>query len=198
MSGDSFTFTKLSHNKILLSVCDGMGSGEVAQQTSDTTISLIENFYRAEFDDQTILSTVNRLLSMQMADNYTAVDVATIDLSNATCDIIKVGSPVCFIKSREQTEKIAGTGALPVGILETIQPSIIKKMLNPGDIVILMSDGVVDAFDNDEKLQVYINNLSSQNPQEICDQILQKALLLDDGQAKDDMTVLAARIYVNI
>ena len=198
VSGDSFTFTKLNHNKILLSVCDGMGSGENAQQTSDTTISLIENFYRADFDDQTILSTVNRLLAMQMAENYTAVDVATIDLSNATCDIIKVGSPVCFVKGKEQTEKISGQGALPVGILETIQPSIIKKMLNPNDIVILMSDGIVDAFDNDEKLQVYINNLSSQNPQEICDQILQKAILLDDGQAKDDMTVLAVRIFVNI
>lgn len=198
VSGDSYSFTKLGHNKILLSVCDGMGSGETAQQTSDTTISLIENFYKAEFDDQTILSTVNRLLSMQMADNYTAVDVVTIDLSDASCDIIKVGSPVCFVKSQDKTEMINGAGALPVGILDTIQPSINKKMLKPNDIVILMSDGIVDAFDNDEKLQVYINNIMSQNPQEICDQILQKAILLDDGQAKDDMTVVAARIFVNI
>lgn len=198
VSGDSYTFIKLNHNKILLSVCDGMGSGEDAQKTSDTTISLIENFYRADFDDETVLSSVNRLLAMQMADNYTAVDVATIDLSNATCDIIKVGSPVCFIKSTDKTEKITGSGALPVGILETIQPSINKKMLNPNDIVILMSDGIVDAFDNDEKLQTYINNITSQNPQEICDQILQKAILLDDGQAKDDMTVVATRIFVNI
>lgn len=197
-SGDSYTFIKLDNNKIMLSICDGMGSGEDAQKTSDTTISLIENFYRANFDEQTVLSSVNRLLSMQMTDNYTAVDVATIDLSNATCDIIKVGSPACFIKSGEETEKISGTGSLPVGILETIEPSVNKRMLNPNDIVILMSDGVVDAFDNDEKLKVYINNITSQNPQEICDQILQKALLLDDGQAKDDMTVLATRIFVNI
>ena len=198
VSGDSYTFLRINQNKILFSICDGMGSGEEAQKTSDTTISLIENFYRADFDDQTILSSVNRLLSMQMAENYTAVDVATIDLSDATCDIIKVGSPVCFVKGKDQTEKIAGTGALPIGILETIQPSINKKMLSSNDIVILMSDGIVDAFDNDDKLQVYINNLTSQNPQEICDQILQKAILLDDGQAKDDMTVVAVRIFVNI
>ena len=198
VSGDSFTFTKLNNDKVLFSICDGMGSGEKAQNTSDTTISLIENFYRADFDEQTVLSSVNRLLSMQMTDNYTAVDVATIDLSNAICDIVKVGSPCCFIKSGEETEKISGTGALPIGILETIEPSIIKKILKPDDIVILMSDGVVDAFDNDEKLQVYINNINSKNPQEICEHILQKAIILDDGQAKDDMTVLAVRIFVNI
>lgn len=198
VSGDSYSFIRVSQTKILIAICDGMGSGEDAQKTSDTTISLIENFYRANFDDQTILSSVNRLLSMQMTDTYSAVDIVTLDLSNANADFVKVGAPACFVKHIDGTELIAGTGALPVGILETIEPSISKKVLSQNDIVVLVSDGIVDAFSSDQELQTFINNLTTQNPQEICDIILKQAMGKEDSQPKDDMTVVATRIFANI
>lgn len=198
VSGDSYSFIRINPTKVLISICDGMGSGEEAQKTSDTTISLIENFYRADFDNETILSSVNRLLSMEMSETYSAVDIVTLDLSNANADFIKVGAPACFVKHAESTEKIESLGALPVGILETIQPSISKKVLSDGDIIILMSDGIIDAFESDDKLQTFINNLTTQNPQEICDIILKEAQAKEDNQAKDDMTIVATRLFSNI
>ncbi|MBO7508332.1 MAG: SpoIIE family protein phosphatase, partial [Clostridia bacterium] len=144
VSGDSYSFLRLPGNKILLSVCDGMGSGEDAQKLSDTTISLIENFYKVDFDDETILSSVNKLLSMQMTESYSALDICMLNLSNALADFIKVGAPAGFVKHKESVEVLSGSGALPIGILQDIKPSIDKKALEQNDIIILCSDGVVD------------------------------------------------------
>ena len=198
VSGDSYSYLRLSDNKILLAVCDGMGSGEEAQKMSDTTISLIENFYKANFDDETILSSVNKLLSMQMTDNYSALDICVLDLSNALADFIKVGAPAGFVKHKESVEVLNGTGALPIGILQDIKPSINKKVLEANDIIILCSDGVVDAFEDEDKLKNFINNLNLTNPQEIADTIIHEAIYLNQSEPRDDMTCLCARIYFNI
>lgn len=198
VSGDSYTFVKLNKNKILLSICDGMGSGEEAQKTSDTTISLIENFYKADFDDEIILSSVNKLLSMQMTENYSAVDICVIDLKDALGDFVKVGAPQSFVKHKDSTEEIQGQGALPIGILQDIKPSISKKLLSPDDMIILCSDGITDAFASSDVLCSFINDTQTTNPQEMANIILQKAEELNDNVPKDDMTVLCARIFVNI
>lgn len=198
VSGDSYSFLRLSGNKILLAVCDGMGSGEDAQKMSDTTVSLIENFYKADFDDETILSSVNKLLSMQMTDNYSALDICVLNLSNALADFVKVGAPAGFVKHKDSTEVLRGAGALPIGILQEIKPSINKKVLEANDIIIMCSDGVIDAFEEEDKLKNYINNLTISNPQEIADMIVNEAIYLNQSEPRDDMTCLCARIYVNL
>ena len=198
ISGDSYSFVRLNNNKILLAVCDGMGSGDDAQKISDTTISLIENFYKADFDDDTILSSVNKLLSMEMNDNYSALDICVIDLQNALGDFVKVGAPESYIKHTDSTDKIEGVGALPIGILEEIKPSISKTLLNANDMVVICSDGIIDAFGDANKLQTFINNENILNPQELSNTILNEALRLSDNMPKDDMTVLCSRIFINI
>ena len=198
VSGDSYTYVRLNKDKILLAVCDGMGSGEDAQKQSDTTISLIENFYKADFEDEIILSSVNKLLSMQMTENYSAVDVCVLDLKNALADFVKVGAPQSYIKHKDGTEKIDGAGALPIGILQDIKPSISKKLLSPDDMIVLCSDGIVDAFGDGEVLNTFVNDVQTTNPQELSNIILQKAQELNGDVPKDDMTVLCARIFVNI
>ena len=198
VSGDSYSFLRLPGNKILLSVCDGMGSGEDAQKLSDTTISLIENFYKVDFDDETILSSVNKLLSMQMTESYSALDICVLNLSNALADFLKVGAPAGFVKHKESIEVLRGSGALPIGILQDIKPSIDKKALEQNDIIILCSDGVVDAFEEEQNLKNYLNNITITNPQEIADMVINEAIHRNQNEPRDDMTCLCARIYLNV
>lgn len=198
ISGDSYSFVRLNGNKVLLALCDGMGSGDEAQRTSETAISLIENFYKAEFDDNIILSSVNKLLSMQMTENYSALDVCVIDLNDALGDFVKVGAPATIVKHADSTEVVEGSGALPIGILDEIKPSISKKMLSEGDIVLLASDGITDAFGDFGNLADFVNNCSTTNPQELANKVLEQAHVLSKDVPQDDMTVLCARLFVNI
>ncbi len=197
ISGDTHTLTRISDDRFLLALCDGMGSGESAEKTSSAAISMVENFYRAGFDSGTILPAVNRLLNVGGEDNFAALDICAIDLNKGICDFIKLGSPEGYIKGKANTE-IIESNALPVGILEELTPSISTKSVNSGDIIVLVSDGVSEAFGERDKLKEYIFSDDTINPQQLAENILYRALTLAGNVAKDDMTVLTMRVYKQI
>ena len=192
-SGDAYSIIKLAHDKFLLALCDGMGSGEKAQKTASIAISLVENFYKAGFENEIILSSVNKLLSLNSTDNFTALDISVLDMQSGTIDFIKMGAPESFIKHLGTTTKICGE-ALPLGIVQDAQPVVIKEVISNADFVFMFTDGITESFETTEKLQDFINNLSSLNPQTLADEVIKKAHALSGG-ARDDMTVLVAKIF---
>lgn len=194
ISGDTHSIIDLGDDKYLLALCDGMGSGDKANKASTLAISLIENFYKAGFDNETILSSVNKLLNLGRDDVFSALDLCVIDLKSSILDFIKVGATFGFIKHLNTTT-IIESGALPMGILQQITPKIIKTAIDTNDMVVLVSDGIVDSFENENELKDYINNIQNSNPQGVSDEILQKAISNNLGVPKDDMTVLVARIF---
>ncbi len=191
VSGDSYAFKRID-GKFLVALADGMGSGEAAGAGSDSAVELIECFYRAGFDSQSVLTGVNRFLKLPGAERYSAADVAVCDLDTAAVDIIKMGSPPCFIKTADTVLRLEG-GALPIGVLEEMRPYTVKKRLYPGQMLIMMSDGVSDCFEGDT-LPDYINGISAHNPESAASAILRRALENIGGTPRDDMTVVAFRV----
>ena len=63
-------------------------------------------------------------------------------------------------------------------------------------MVIMITDGISDAFESFEKFAEFINNITSINPQVVAQTILDEAIKLNGGVAKDDMTVLVARTFL--
>ncbi|MDE6201231.1 MAG: serine/threonine-protein phosphatase [Clostridiales bacterium] len=192
VSGDSYTFKRIG-DRFLAALLDGMGSGKTAGESSGAAVELIECFYRAGFDSQSVIAGVNRFLKLPTAENYSAADVAVCDLDNATVDIIKLGAPPCYIKTTDTVLKIEGS-SLPIGVLDEMRPYIATKKLYPGQMLILVTDGIADCFDGDE-LPSFINGLSAFNPETAVTDIVSRALKLSGGTPKDDMTAIAFRLY---
>lgn len=193
-NGDVHSLIKIDNGRYMLALCDGMGSGEKAKRVSSLTVALIENFYKAGFDNDTILSSVNKLLCLNGEENFTAVDLCVLDLNQNTADYIKLGATYGFVKNNQDVEVIESSG-LPIGVLEEIRPHITKRMVTAWDNIILLSDGVSDAFGDVDNLRDYIMSLTTVNPQELSEQIIDHAVDLNGGVAKDDMTVVVARIF---
>lgn len=192
-NGDSHSLIKIDDSKYMLALCDGMGSGDKAHAISETTITLIENFYKAGFDNEIILSSVNKLLCINNEEDFSSVDMCVLNLNEKTADFIKLGSPSSFLKRKNEVIEISSSG-LPIGVLEEMRPHITKTMINDFDIIILMSDGIYDLFDK-QSIIPYLNNIDSINPQLICNEIMENAKKLCDNNFKDDMTVIALRVY---
>ena len=193
-NGDSFSVQRLGEDKFMIALCDGMGSGEKAANASQTAIGLVENFYKAGFNSDLILSNVNKLLGMSSDDIFSALDICAVDLSFGTADMIKMGSPNGYLKSESGTKVLEG-GALPLGIVADASPMIKKIVLEEGNIIVLCTDGISDSFGNDDELCDFLSELRSTNPQSIADDVLQHALSNSNGTAMDDMTVVALRIF---
>ncbi|HIT62818.1 MAG TPA: SpoIIE family protein phosphatase [Candidatus Caccovivens faecavium] len=196
VSGDNYSVIKLDGDRILFAISDGMGSGEKAENYSELSIALIENFYKAGFDNDIIISSVNKLLNLHKDDIFSALDIGVLDLKNGICDFIKMASPVTFIVNTEEVKKVEST-SLPLGIVDDAYPLIKKEVVSSGDYIILVSDGISDSFENDEAFKEEILSLRAKNPQELADQLLERALSKNKGYAIDDMTVLAIKIFKN-
>ena len=191
-SGDTHSFNRIDDDKFIFALCDGMGSGEKARLASELSIGIIENLYKAGFNSETIIDCTNNLLTMSATEVFSAIDIGVIDLKNGICDIIKIGAPVGYIKHDNSTE-IIQAGALPLGILEELHPSTTKTALCHGDCVIFLSDGVLDAFEDETILQTFVNNFETKNPQTLADAILNEAVHLNRDAPNDDMTVFVVR-----
>ena len=192
VSGDSYTFERIG-DKFLAALLDGMGSGERASESSGAAVELIECFYRAGFDSQSVITGVNRFLKLPNTESYSAADVAVCDLDSATVDIIKIGAPPCYIKTTDTVLRIEGS-SLPIGVLDELRPYVTAKRLYPGQMLILVTDGVSDCFDGDE-LPEFINGLTAFNPETTVNAIINRALSLSGGTPRDDMTAVAFRLY---
>lgn len=193
-SGDTHSITKINEGKFLVALNDGMGSGEKASVTSSAAVSLVETFYKAELSSETVLSTVNKVLCFNGEDNFTALDVGVIDLFSGSADFIKIGSPYSFIITKDSVKIVEGS-SLPLGILDELHPTVCKTNLSSGDVVVLVSDGISDAFGSSSELIDFLSSQRALNPKTLADNILSRALSLTDGEAKDDMTAFCVRIF---
>ncbi len=194
INGDCFSLIRIENDKFMFALCDGMGSGEKAEKASSLAIGLIENFYKAGFDNDIILSSVNKLLSLNREEIFSALDVCVVDLKKGIADFIKMGAPNSFIKHESEISTIE-SGALPLGIVQDAPPAINKTVLQTGDFVFLCTDGITDSFESNEKLMDFINNLKANNPQMLAEMLVDKAIQNNGGSANDDMTVLVAKIF---
>ena len=193
-SGDTHSVIKIDERTFMLALSDGMGSGEYARKISDCTISLIESFYRAKMPSDTILSTVNQLLSFNREESFSCIDVATVDLDTGYTDLVKIGSPLSFIISDSKI-RILESQSLPLGILDSVKPTVLRESLEAGDTIILISDGITSAFSSSTDMCAFMESVPCLNPQTFADALLKKAIELCGGVAVDDMTVIAARIF---
>jgi len=193
MNGDVFSFLKIDNEKTLVAICDGMGTGEAAATASTLALSLVENFYRANFTHEIIIHGVNQLLSITGGEIFSALDTAVFNLATGGVDFIKVGGADGYIK-RERDVELVEAGSLPLGVLESVKPKMAHAVLASGDFVVLLSDGILEAFASDRiGLGNFINNLAGENPQKLADEIMQEALNRG-GVARDDYTVVAVKI----
>jgi len=193
LSGDTYSVIKLDSEKILVAISDGMGSGEKAERTSELAISLVENFYKAGFDNELILSTVNKLLSLHKQEIFSALDICVLDEKNGIVDFIKMATPKSFIINENECQ-VVETGALPIGIVEECKPLVKKHCISAKDFIVMFSDGISDSFGNDEDLMDCVKSIKTKNPQEFADELLERAIACNNGYAVDDMTVLVVKI----
>ncbi len=196
VNGDSHSCIQLSGDRYLLSIADGKGHGKVAEKTSNLTISLIEKFFKANISTQTVVTSVNQILSFNSTENFSAVDLCIVDQNNGRADFVKLGSTPTLIKRGEKVRIISGSG-LPMGVSKMATAFYESEFLSVGDIVIMTSDGVFDGFDSPENFAGFVNNLRLLNMDMLAKCLLEESIKLNGGKIKDDLTVVAFRWLVD-
>lgn len=199
--GDSYTFGERG-NIHFSAISDGMGIGKKAHKESSVAIELLEKLMDINMDKNLIIKTLNSVLRAKSTDEiFTTLDLSFIDLYTGKLQIIKNGCPATFIK-RGKEVKVINSSSLPIGILEDIHLNIYEEELQDGDIVIMMSDGLIESNraekDQERWMKDCIGAIDFLNPQMIIDEILNIAQFVGKGNPQDDMTIIATKIWKNV
>ena len=194
VSGDATMEESYPGGMCLIGLADGMGHGEQARRESQKTLELLSLCMAAGYTrDQAITAVNGMMLSATGGDRFATVDICIVDLWTGETQMEKLGACTSYLLRGDHVKAIAGA-ALPLGILEQVVPIHQRMRLHDGDMLILVSDGVQDAYPDLTSLERAISRNFFKDPQRMADALLRSALLAAGGVPKDDMTVLVTAV----
>ena len=198
ISGDNFALMEMPGGKYAVALSDGMGSGETACRESTLVIELLEELLSAGFPEKTAIQMINTTLVIGREEiHYSTVDMTVFDLYSGECEVIKAGASSTFIKKKDSVEHLSST-SLPIGVMNHIEIDSVKRQLEDGDFVIMVTDGVLDALpvgEQDILLETIIQGSEIANPKEMAHHVLEQVLAWTGKEPADDMTVMAVGIW---
>ncbi len=201
ISGDSCAVMHLSGGRLAILISDGMGSGAAAASESKTTLSLLQQLLKAGYSRDLAIRIVNSVMMRHCPeeDNYATVDMCVADLYGGKFEIVKIGAAPSFWVRQNQVRVIRAS-SLPVGIVDDINIFVQHGEMNSGDMLVMATDGVSDAYpateENEDWIASVLEEIVDLPPQEVAELILRLAMSGsgEGSGAADDMTVLVARV----
>ncbi|MDZ5474317.1 stage II sporulation protein E [Bacillus sp. 31A1R] len=200
VSGDSFSTIELGCGKYAVAISDGMGNGERAHVESKETLQLLQKILQSGIEEKVAIKSVNSVLSLRTTDEiFSTLDLAMIDLQNASVRFLKIGSTPSFIKRGDKVIKVQASN-LPMGIIQEFDVDVVSEQLKAGDLLIMMSDGVFEGPKHVENYDLWmkrkIGELKTNDPQAVADLIMEE-VIRSRGSIEDDMTVVVTHIKHN-
>lgn len=208
-SGDNFTMTELADGTFLAVISDGMGSGELANQDSNMVVELTEQFMEAGFEKEAVAHVINDLILAKMQEPRTAtLDLFKCNLYSGECEFLKMGAAPSFLCTQSGVE-VCMEYSLPLGLLASNgkmdETKLHSSFLDVGDLVIMLSDGVMDSIEKKANSSQkhgnsyeYFKNILEEydfvSCKDLANQILGIAIMCEEGKIPDDMTVLVMQL----
>jgi sigma-B regulation protein RsbU (phosphoserine phosphatase) len=148
-SGDFYDVRLLSTGQLAIVIADVVDKGAGAALFMALCCTLLRT-YAAEFPEQPelVMHSVNRRLSTDVESNeFVTVFYGVLDPATGTFTYCNAGhNPPYFIKPHAEIilQKLPRTG-MPLGIVENAAWTRAAVQFNPGDRLVLYTDGVIDA-----------------------------------------------------
>lgn len=193
VNGDSAIVFSNREDKHYALISDGMGSGQDASMTSRMTSIFLEKLLSSGNGKHTVLKMLNNFIRNKNLECFATVDLLEIDLLSGNASFIKSGAAASYIIRDGKLFKISST-SLPIGITREIASEEIKFDLKERDLIIMVSDGVSQSFEDGVwLLSMLSDEIKPDSPlTTIARSILEKAKV--KNERSDDMTVIALRI----
>lgn len=150
VNGDMGAWFKDPAGRLNIFLCDGMGSGSEARADSAYAVDLLEKFLKAGLEPSEALRTLNDSLALRGEENggFTTIDLLRLDLFTGKGALYKLGAAPSYLRREGEVSRLIGQ-SLPAGVtmLGSGEPDVLPVKLEPGDWLVMASDGVVGTED---------------------------------------------------
>jgi sigma-B regulation protein RsbU (phosphoserine phosphatase) len=149
VGGDYYDLTPLPDGRVSLLVGDASGHGMAAGLVMAIANATLKTALDLDPSPERVIALLNRTLCRTGTNRtFMSVFYALLDPQTGTMEYFCAGHPFPVLRRADGTLEELGCGCLPLGMREPLEVHPTTVMLEPGDLVLLYTDGLAEALDS--------------------------------------------------
>jgi sigma-B regulation protein RsbU (phosphoserine phosphatase) len=203
IGGDYYDFLDSLTDRLAVIIADVSGKGLAAALIMVSFRAYIQATIINEFAMRVVMARVNRLIyQTTLGDRYITTFYGLIDPEHKRLLYINAGHNPPLLLHADGSSELLKDGGLPLGVFENSRYSESVVNFRPGDILVLYTDGVTEAWNRKEetfgieRLERVVRQASDRRAHEIC-QAVTTAVREHSAEAdgpQDDLTVSIIKV----
>ncbi|MEU3616299.1 PP2C family protein-serine/threonine phosphatase [Streptomyces sp. NPDC006872] len=202
IAGDAFDHS-VAKNILHTMILDAMGHDLTAGLTTSVAMAAARNARRAGADLAAVVSSVDQALAQWLPDHFCTGVLCRLDAETGRLRWVNCGHPPPLLIRAERVlaQALDSPPQPPIGLAGHLAPGarqVHEATLEPGDCVLLYTDGVVEARDADgaefglDRFTDFIirSSAAGQRPAEALRLLIHAILDYQRNQLRDDATIL--------
>lgn len=187
VSGDRGVCFQTADGRFFVILCDGAGTGNDGAKESLLAVDTLSGLIQSGMPTDNAMEVLNGFYVLRDGDSFSTMDILELNLITGQAALYKWGSAPSYVRSGGVVQKI-GTAAPPpgLGVGSPFGGEILRLSLWGGDLVVLMSDGVVRR-ETEDLLRTY----EGENVKELSALLVNTAF---KAGGEDDMTAAVIRL----
>lgn len=157
------------------------------------------------YDPAAALRSANAMLLGEMPrGSFVATSAATFDRATKTCSLVNAAQPAPLLVRGDEVRMLDGVGShLPLGVIAAPAYSAMRVALQPNDLLVFYTDGVIEAFNHAkemfgfDRLETIAGACADPTitPQQAVDQIIAAVTAwMGDVAQHDDIALVVVRV----
>jgi len=201
--GGDYYHIRTINNSLFLCIADISGKSIAAALFSTLLHKSIGDALDRTGDLKKIIELVNSQVQPTLPDNMfitmfcCMIDEKTIDFVNAGHE-----PPLLYSKQSNKTELLKSSITLPIGIEENLIIELRSLPFSSGDILLAVTDGITESetfIENPfETLEAMLLEDVDREPQDIADNIFNKACPIGPAEPLDDIVIICIKKYSQV
>ncbi len=195
VGGDWYDAVTTSTGEVALVVGDVMGRGVRAATTMIRVRAGIRGLLTVNPAPKALLTSADDMMTRDAPDQFVTAAAALLDPATGDFTLCNAGHvPVVVVHNDGRTEALGGGSGVPLGIVRGLERTVVQGTVEPGGIVILVTDGVVESRKHDLDHGIALLQERAAELRDLpLDELVVALADLADHTLRDDVTVLAAR-----
>ncbi|MFW5471742.1 PP2C family protein-serine/threonine phosphatase [Knoellia sp. CPCC 206450] len=193
IAGDSFDYS-LARDELHLSVTDAMGHGVGAALTASLSVGALRGARRRGVSLLDQVAAANAALvehsDKHGADDYVTGVAGRLDLETGALELVNAGHVPPYLARKGRVEAVDLPPDLPVGLFADTGYRSTRLDLEPGDRLVIVTDGMLDRNAAGLDLTEVIGETSALHPREAARYMADRVLAATGHNLKDDATIL--------
>jgi serine phosphatase RsbU (regulator of sigma subunit) len=199
VGGDAFDYA-MNDGRLQVALFDAMGHGLTATLLATLTVGAYRNARRARLDLPRLYEVVDRAIAAQFhREHFVTGLLLDLDIDTGELRWVSAGHlPPLLLRQDRRVKPLTARPATPLGLRFIDRaPPVHSVQLEPGDRLVLYTDGVVEArrkgqFFSEERLADFVVRASASGHAgpEVLRRLIKAVLEHQDGMLQDDATIL--------